>query len=386
MQFIPLSVPHLAGNEWTYVKECLDGGWVSSAGPFVTRFERELAAYVGAAHAVACVNGTAALHVALRLAGVEENDEVLVPTLTFIASVNAICYQGARPVFMDCDEYYNLDVDKVARFLNERTDFSGGYTVNRTTGRRIKAIVPVHVFGNAARLEPLVRLCRERNIRIIEDATESLGTRYNADYLGGAHTGTVGDFGCFSFNGNKIITTGGGGMLVTNDAEAAERARYLTTQAKDDEVRYVHGDIGYNYRLTNVQAALGVAQLETLPAFLRTKRKNWEAYRAAVAEIEGLRIAPGPNYADNNYWMYALQIDAARYGKDREQLMEHLRRAGIQSRPVWHLNHLQKPFVGEQHFEIEKAFELAEITLNIPCSTNLTDAEVARVVDALRQR
>jgi perosamine synthetase len=386
MQFIPLSVPHLAGNEWTYVKECLDGGWVSSAGPFVTRFERELAAYVGAAHAVACVNGTAALHVALRLAGVEENDEVLVPTLTFIASVNAICYQGARPVFMDCDEYYNLDVDKVARFLHEHTDFSGGYTVNRTTGRRIKAIVPVHVFGNAARLEPLVRLCRERNIRIIEDATESLGTRYNADYLGGAHTGTVGDFGCFSFNGNKIITTGGGGMLVTNDAEAAERARYLTTQAKDDEVRYVHGDIGYNYRLTNVQAALGVAQLETLPAFLRTKRKNWEAYRAAVAEIEGLRIAPGPNYADNNYWMYALQIDAARYGKDREQLMEHLRRAGIQSRPVWHLNHLQKPFVGEQHFEIEKAFELAEITLNIPCSTNLTDAEVARVVDALRQR
>jgi len=386
MQFIPLSVPHLAGNEWTYVKECLDGGWVSSAGPFVTRFERELAAYVGAAHAVACVNGTAALHVALRLAGVEENDEVLVPTLTFIASVNAICYQGARPVFMDCDEYYNLDVDKVARFLNERTDFSGGYTVNRTTGRRIKAIVPVHVFGNAARLEPLVRLCRERNIRIIEDATESLGTRYNADYLGGAHTGTVGDFGCFSFNGNKIITTGGGGMLVTNDAEAAERARYLTTQAKDDEVRYVHGDIGYNYRLTNVQAALGVAQLETLPAFLRTKRKNWEAYRAAVAEIEGLHIAPGPDYADNNYWMYALQIDAARYGKDREQLMEHLRQAGIQSRPVWHLNHLQKPFVGEQHFEIEKAFELAEITLNIPCSTNLTDAEVARVVDALRQR
>jgi len=232
MQFIPLSVPHLAGNEWTYVKECLDGGWVSSAGPFVTRFERELAAYVGAAHAVACVNGTAALHVALRLAGVEENDEVLVPTLTFIASVNAICYQGARPVFMDCDEYYNLDVDKVARFLNEHTDFSGGYTVNRTTGRRIKAIVPVHVFGNAARLEPLVRLCRERNIRIIEDATESLGTRYNADYLGGAHTGTVGDFGCFSFNGNKIITTGGGGMLVTNDAEAAERARYLTTQAR----------------------------------------------------------------------------------------------------------------------------------------------------------
>lgn len=386
MQFVPLSVPHLAGNEWKYVKECLDTGWVSSTGAFVGRFEAELSQYVGAPHAVACVNGTAALHLALRLANVGAGDEVLAPTLTFIASVNAIHYTGASPVFMDCDDFYNMDVSKVAKFLDEHTDTQNGYPVNRKSGRRIKAIMPVHVFGNAAAMEELTKLCRERNMRVIEDATESLGTRYIAPYLSGAHTGTIGDIGCFSFNGNKIITTGGGGMLVTNDRELAERARYLTTQAKDDEVRYIHGDIGYNYRLTNIQAALGVAQLECLPAFLETKRKHWEVYREALAQVDGLRIAPGPSYANNNYWMYALQIDAKRYGKTREELMEHLRRAGVQSRPVWHLNHLQKPYAGAQAFEIEKAIELAEITLNIPCSTNLTFSELERVVEALKAR
>jgi dTDP-4-amino-4,6-dideoxygalactose transaminase len=276
---ISLSVPNLHGNEWRYVKECLDSGWVSSAGPFVDRFEREFAAYTGASHAVACVNGTAALQTALRVAGVDAGQEVIVPTLTFIATVNAVHYLGAHPIFMDSDEYYNIDVEKAVDFLERNTDRQDGFCVNTRTGRRITAVVPVHVFGNAARLEPLIHACRARNIVIVEDAAESLGTRYTQGDLTGHHTGTIGDLGCFSFNGNKIITTGGGGMIITDNAEYAQRARYLTTQAKDDELRYIHGEVGYNFRLTNIQAALGVAQLELLPGFLEAKRRNFELYR-----------------------------------------------------------------------------------------------------------
>ena len=272
---IPLSVPCLGGNEWKYVKECLDTEWVSTAGKYVERFETDFRAYVGASHAVACVNGTAALQVALRIVGVLPGDEVIVPTLTFIATVNVVKYLGGEPVFMDCDDFYNIDFEKTVDFLQRHTEMKNGNTYNRLTGRRIAAVIPVHIFGNAARLPEFVAICRERNIRIIEDAAESIGTFYDAPDAGKRHTGTIGDIGCFSFNGNKIITTGGGGMVVTNDPDFAEKAKYLTTQAKDDEVRYVHNEVGYNFRLTNVQAAIGVAQLELLPGYLETKRKNY---------------------------------------------------------------------------------------------------------------
>jgi len=377
---IPLSVPELRGNEWKYVQECLDTGWVSSAGSFVTRFETELAAYTGARFAVACVNGTAALHVALQILGVEPGDEVIVPTLTFIATVNAVRYLGAVPVFMDCDPFYNLDPDKTAAFLREETELRDGACVNRSTGRRVAAVVAVHVFGNAADLDALVGLCRERKLAVLEDATESLGTRYRD----GRHTGTLGDIGCFSFNGNKIITTGGGGMIVTASAEHAARARYLTTQAKDDEVRYLHHEVGYNYRLTNVQAAIGVAQLELLPEFLDAKRRHRARYAAGLAGIAGLALAAMPPYADNNHWLHALQIDAARYGRDRDTLLAQLQAHGIQTRPVWHLNHLQKPYQRCQAYRIETAPRLLETTLTIPSSVGLRDQDIDFVVSRLR--
>ncbi|AAR35350.1 LegC family aminotransferase [Geobacter sulfurreducens] len=382
---IPLSVPTLKGNEWKYVKECLDTGWVSSAGKFVDRFESDFCAFTGSRHAVACVNGTAALQVALRIVGVCAGDEVIVPTLTFIATVNAVTYLGAEPVFMDCDEFYNIDVRKTAEFLEQETEFRDGSTWSRVTGRRIAAIVPVHVFGNAARMSELVALCRERNIKVVEDSTESLGTVYCSGELDGKHTGTVGDMGCFSFNGNKIITTGGGGMIVTDVPEYAERARYLTTQAKDDEVRYVHNEVGYNFRLTNVQAAIGVAQLELLPEFLEAKRANYLAYQERIDRIDGLILAEGPAYARNNHWMYALQIDPAVYGKDREQLMEYLKGEGVQTRPVWYLNHLQVPFRDCRNYRIEKAFQLLEATLSIPCSANLSESDIDFVAERLRR-
>ncbi len=383
-EFIPLSVPSVEGNEWTYVRECLDTGWVSSVGSFVTRFEQEFATYTGARHAIATVNGTAALHVALQLAGVQPGDEVLVPTLTFIASINAIQYCNAVPVFMDSDDAYTMDVEKVRRFIGEETEQRDGSAWNRRTQRRIGAIMPVHVFGNACDLDGLAAFCTGHGIPMVEDATESLGTRYVSGTIAGRHTGTVGTVGCFSFNGNKIMTTGGGGMIVTDDAALAARARYLTTQAKDDEKRFVHGAVGYNYRLTNVQAAMGVAQLERMPAFLAVKREHFDAYARAFESIPGLTMAAVPSYADNNRWMYAMQIDPALYGRDREQTMAHLEAHGIQSRPVWHLNHLQTPYRHCEAHRIERAPELLACTLNIPCSTNLTADQRARVIEVLR--
>jgi perosamine synthetase len=381
---IPLSVPEIRGNEWAYVKECLDTGWVSSAGKFVDRFEQEIARYTGAKHAVACASGTAALHVSLMLAGVRPDDEVLVPTLTFIASVNVIRYLGAHPVFMDCDEYYNLDAGKTVEFLARETEFTGGCTRNKRTGRRISAILPVHILGNAVQLEPLLPLCRERNIRVVEDAAESLGTVYTAGAAKGRHSGTVGEIGCLSFNGNKVITTGGGGMILTDDPAIAQRAKYLTTQAKDDEARFVHHEVGYNYRLTNIQAALGVAQLEQLPGFLSVKRRNYQDYAQRIGEIPGLRLGPLPAYADNNCWLCALQIDAAVYGQDREAVMARLEKAGIQARTLWHLNHLQRPYRECQTYRLERATALWDQSLCLPSSSGLSQAQVGQVVAALR--
>lgn len=383
-RLIPLSEPSFQGNEWAYVKECIDEEWVSSAGAFVRRFEDAIAEFTGARRAVACVNGTAALYIALQLAGVERGDEVIVPTLTFIAPVNAVRYVDGEPVFMDCDDHYTLDSEKTIRFIMNETVFRNGFTFNKKTGKRISAVIPVHVFGNAAYLDDLYTVCRERNIKIIEDAAESLGTFYTSGTFMNKHTGAVGDIGCLSFNGNKIITCGGGGMILAHNDAYADRAKYLTTQAKDDVVRYIHNEIGYNFRLSNLQAALGVAQLEQLPKYLETKKRNYDEYKKNIADIPGLRLAEVPGYASNNHWMYALQIEESVYGKNREKLMAYLSGNNIESRPVWHLNHMQKPFLDCQKVNIEKALVLLDITLNIPCSVNLTNEEMNRVVTCLK--
>ncbi len=380
---IPLSVPSFKDNEWKYVKECLDTEWASSAGKYVDLFEKKIAEYTDAKYAVACVNGTSALQVSLRLAGVELGDEVIVPTLTFIAPVNAVAYNGASPVFMDTDDYYNMDAEKVIEFINGETVFKNESTYNKTTNKKISAIIPVHVWGNAVWLDKLVSLCEERNIAVVEDASESLGSFYKEGNYKGRHTGTNGILGCLSFNGNKIITTGGGGMILTDDEELAEKARYLTTQAKDDPVRYVHHEIGYNFRLTNIQAAVGVAQLEQLPKFLERKQEITRQYRIALDEIDGLTLANVPDYADNNHWMNLLQIDSKIYCKDRELLMKRLEENGIQSRPIWRLNHIQKPYQNCQNYRIEEANNLVENSLCLPSSSNLIDQKIDKVINHL---
>ncbi len=383
-QFIPLCVPHLKGNELKYVTECVETEWVSSAGKYVNLFEEKIAELTGAKHAIAVVNGTAALHISLLLAGVQPGDEVICPTATFIAPINAVRYLFADPIFMDCDQYYNIDVLKVRDFIANNTTFNNGFTYNAKTGRRIAAIIPVHIFGNAVQMEDLVDLCAERNIRIVEDATESLGTRYTSGRFKGKSAGSIGEFGCLSFNGNKIITTGGGGMILTDDSKLAQKARYLTTQSKDDEIRYIHNEVGFNYRLTNLQAAIGVAQVESFASILKTKKENYLAFKEQIGLIPGLSIADQPSFADNNCWMYAMQIDVAKFGADREQVMKYLADNKVQSRPLWYLNHLQKPFKSFETFKITKALEMLETTLNIPCSANLTASEVTRVVQVLK--
>jgi perosamine synthetase len=382
--YVPLSVPEIRGNEWKYVRECLDTGWVSSVGRFVERFEGAVAEAVGARHAVATVNGTAALHVALMLAGVEPGDEVLVSTLTFIAPVNAIRYVGAWPVFVDARESdWQMDPNRVAAFLHETCERRGELVVNRATGRRVRAILPVHILGHPVDMDPILGVAREFGLPVIEDSTEALGVRYR-----GRAVGRLGQIACFSFNGNKIITTGGGGMIVTDDDVWADRARYLTTQAKDDPVEYVHGAIGYNYRLTNVQAALGVAQMEQLDEYVEAKRHIAAAYDAALAGVSGITPLREPAGSFSTYWMYTVRVDAARFGLDSRELLRRLEESGVQTRPLWQPIHLSAPHRTEPPADCPVAETLHREGLSLPCSVGLSreDQEtVFRTIAAIGQ-
>lgn len=383
--FIPLSIPNISHREIEYVTAALKAGWVSSAGASIGEFETKLASYVGAKYAVACQSGTAGLHVGLRLLGCGPDTEVVVPSLTFIAPVNAIHYVGAKPVFVDCDDSLNIDVEKLEAFCREECELTPQGLVNRRTSRRVAAIVPVHIFGNAVRMDRLMEIARQYKLRVIEDASESLGTRYTSGPLENRYTGTIGEMGVFSFNGNKIITTGGGGMIVTNDPALAKQARYLTTQAKDDEVTFLHNDVGYNYRLTNLQAAVGLGQLEQLEAFIETKARNYAHYARNLAEIPGVTLLGFDPGTRPNRWFYSLVIDPKRAAKSRDEVMKELGARGIQARPIWILNHLQKPYADCQAYRIEKAAHYWERVLNVPCSTNLSSNDVDRVCLALSE-
>ena len=378
---IPLSVPFLGGNEWKYVKECLDTNWVSSVGSFVDRFERLVAEAVGVSHAVATVNGTAALHIALQLAGVGPDDEVVMSDLTFIAPANAVRYLGAWPVFIDAEpRYWQLDPQKLHDFLRHECALSNGAVRNRHTGRRIAAILPVHILGQTCEIEAIVREADAFGIPVIEDATESLGAS-----RGGKASGSFGALGCFSFNGNKILTTGGGGMVVTNDAQLAGRARYLTTQAKDDPLEFVHGEVGYNYRLVNVLAAIGVAQMERLSAHVAEKRAIAGRYEQAFRRIAGLSCPAEPENAFSTFWLYSILLDEALAGTSSRALLKHLESRGIQARPLWQPMHLSPAHRGSYAVDCSVAERLNREALSIPCSVGLSESDQGRVVDAVTE-
>lgn len=362
-----LHEPSFSGNEWQYLKECLDSTFVSSVGKFVDRFEAELAAFTGARHAVAVVNGTAALHVALKLAGVGAGDEVLVPALTFVATANAVTYCGAVPHFADSESRtLGLDAGKLREYLNGASEQRSGQCVNRATGRVIRALVPMHTFGHPSDLDGLLALARDFNLALVEDAAESLGSYYH-----GRHTGTLGRMGTLSFNGNKTITTGGGGAILTNDAELARHAKHLTTTAKLPHAwEYRHDEIGYNYRLPNLNAALGCAQLERLPAMLAAKRELYERYREAFAPVPHVALVAEPDGCRSNYWLQTLLLDAEQAG-ERDAVLQATNEAGLMTRPAWVLMHELAPFSGCPSMNLSVAQSLSRRLINIPSSSNL---------------
>ena len=379
---VPLSVPNISGNEWTYVRDCLDTGWVSSAGPYVDRFERTFAEAVGVRHAVAVASGTAALHVALLVSGIEPGVEVILPALTFIAPANAVRYTGAWPTFVDVEEEYaQIDPVQIEAFLREDCRVSQGAVWNRRTGRRVAAILPVDLLGHPCDLDRIQLLATEFGLAVIEDATESLGATYR-----GRMVGSRGPIAIFSFNGNKLLTTGGGGLIATDDEAMATRARYLTTQAKDDPVEFVHRSVGYNYRLSNIQAAIGCAQLEQLGPFADAKRRIARRYEEELRGLPGITAMRQASWATSAFWMYTLLIDAVRFGSSSRDLLEALEREGIQTRPLWQPLHLSPAHQASFARPCPVAETWQREALSLPCSTGLTGEQQTRVIDAIREQ
>ena len=381
-KFIPLSVPNLKGNELKYVTDAVEEEWVSTGGAYIDRFEKEISEYLKIKVAVACQSGTAALHLSLIQSGVDFGDEVIVPTLTFIAAVNPVKYCGAYPIFMDCDDSLTLDVIKLEEFCENECDFINGILINKKSNRKIKAIIVVHVFGNLANMDRIMKIAEKYNLKVIEDATEALGSYYTDGVYKGKFAGTIGDFGAYSFNGNKIITTGGGGMIIAKNQDDLEKIKYLSTQAKDDTLYYIHDEIGYNYRMTNLQGALGVAQLEKLEDFVEIKQNNYNLYKKLFNEVNGVKILDFNGNIRPNYWFYSLVLENDNI--DRDEIIKKLAENKIQTRPIWGLLHEQKPYLEAQSYKIEKAYYYHDKVINIPCSSNLKNDDVIKVVENIK--
>lgn len=382
-RFIPLSIPNFEGNEKQYVNDALDQGWVSTGGAYITKLEQELAKFLRTDNVAACQSGTAALHLSLAEAGVNPGDVVLVPPLTFIAAVNPVKYRFATPVFIDCDDSLCMDPVKLRDFCEQECEFTEGTL--RRNGKPVKAVVVVHVFGNLADMEAVMDVAEHYGLKVIEDATEALGSRWTQGRFAGKYAGTVGDFGCFSFNGNKIITTGGGGAVTAKDPKTVDHLRFLSTQAKTDPHYYIHDEVGYNYRMTNLQAALGVAQMEELPDFIGRKQRNYERYRAAFKDFPLATLLPFREGTESNKWFYSLCLDRSRIDVPLKEIILALREKGIESRPIWGLINEQLPYKEEEAYRLEKAPYYADRVINIPSSTQITEEEIDYVADEVKR-
>lgn len=381
-KFIPLSIPNIKGNELKYVTEALNAEWVSTAGSEITAFENKFAEYLDIESACAVQSGTAALHLCLRHYGISRNDIVLVPTLTFIATINPVIYQNAEPIFFDCDEHLCINTAQVENYLSSQCRTENNKTIDIQSGKQVKAIIPVHIFGEYANMDKIMELAAQYNLVVIEDATEALGTRIAEGKYINRYAGTVGHAAAFSFNGNKIITTGGGGMIVSNDIDALNHMRYLSQQAKDDAVYFINNEVGYNYRMTNLQAALGLGQLEQLDKFIETKRQNYKLYKQLLANTD-FSILPFRNADKANCWFYSL-LTGTDNSEVRDNLIKYFSEHKIQTRPIWKLNHLQKPFKNYRTMPCSKAERFCNQVINLPCSTNLTSHDVEYVCDILK--
>lgn len=385
MNFIPLSIPNFEGNERKYVDDAIDQGWVSTGGAYITQLEKQMADFLQVEEVSACQSGTAAIHLALVDAGVQPNDIVLVPTLTFIAAVNPVRYQFAEPVFIDCDESLCIDPEKIRLFCENECVFHENALYHRETKKPVKALIVVHVFGNMANMEAIMDIAEQYHLSVIEDATEALGTKYISGRYAGKYAGTIGDYGAYSFNGNKIITTGGGGAVTAKNSTTVSHLRYLSTQSKDEPLFYVHNEIGYNYRMTNVQAAIGVAQMEELPGFIDRKQRNYEIYKEELSNSTYCELLDFRDNTSSNKWFYSLKIDFEKYDINVRELIGMLHEKGIQTRAIWGLIHHQLPYQNCVAYQIEKAELYSASVLNIPCSTQITEEEIWYVAKTINE-
>lgn len=373
---ILLSGPNISGNEWKYVKECLDTAWVSSVGAYVSQFENMVAEYTGAKYGVAAVNGTAALHIAEILLGIGRGDYVITPNVTFIATLNAVKYSGAEPILIDIDPgTWQMDLNILERFLEEDTFEKDGFTHLKKDNKPIKAIMPVHVLGNMTDMDRLLKIASKYHLEIIEDAAEAMGSYYN-----GKHAGSFGKIGCFSFNGNKIITTGGGGVIVTDDENLAKRAKHLTTQAKIDPLYYIHDEIGYNFRLTNIAAAIGVAQMEQLDSFVKRKHEIAKFYTEELMGIGDIKFQKVEKNVNLNMWLFTFETEK------QKELLGHLNEKRMQSRPLWTPMNQLTMFKNNLYVnDWDVSQKVHKKCISIPCSTNITDSELESIVKAIKE-
>lgn len=381
-KFIPLSIPNFEGNERKYVDDAIKQGWVSTGGAYITKLEQEMAKFLQVENVAACQSGTSALHLSLVEAGVKPGDVVIVPPLTFIAAVNPVKYQFARPVFIDCDDSFCMDPEKLRDFCEEECSWNGESLKHNDA--TVKALIIVHVFGNMADMESIMDIAEKYNLKVIEDATEALGTKYTEGRYVGKYAGTIGHLGAYSFNGNKIITTGGGGAVTANNSKIVDHIRFLSTQAKTDPYYYIHDEVGYNYRMTNLQAALGVAQMEELTEFIRRKQKNYKIYKELFKDFEYGTLTPFRYGTDSNKWLYSIEIDRSRITASMREIIAACQGRGFETRAIWGLINEQKPYEGEETYKLEKAPYYAKCILNIPSSTQITEEEIRYVAEELK--
>ena len=363
---IPLCIPEIRGNEWKYIKECIDTNWVSSVGSYVNLFEERFNEYVGSKSAVVTMNGTAALQLALVTLGIGEGDEVIVPSLTFISPINTIKYVGAEPVFADvCRDTFVMDAEKIESLITPKT----------------KAIMPVHIYGHPADMDKIMDIAQKHNLFVIEDATEALGSKYK-----GKMAGTIGHIGCYSFNGNKLITTGAGGMFVTNNLEYGDRAKFLSTQTKvvTENKAFYHPEVGYNFRMPNLLAAFGVAQLENIEEYIKVKKENAEYYKKLLSEVKGITLNIEKDNVENCFWLYSILVEKE-YGISRDELIVKLNEQKIEARPFFMPIHDMPPYKDCRHGDLSVTKELYELGINLPSSVGLKKEDIEVVCNVIKK-
>ena len=382
MKIIQLHEPHFFSDELINLNNCIKSGWVSTGGQYVKQLENKISKFTKSKYSIALNSGTSALDLSLKAIDIESNNEIIVPTITFIAPINTILYNNAKPIFMDVDEFGNLDVKKVENFLNNETEFKNNYTINKKTKNKIRAIIIVHVFGNVASVEKLISICKKKNIRIIEDASESLGSFFKSPTIK-KHSGTFGDIGCISFNANKIITTGAGGAVITDSRKIYKKIQHISTQAKKDTVKFIHDEIGYNMKLNNISASVGVSQFKVIKQILKKKNEIHQYYKKNINKLDNFKIMSSPKNSISNFWINLLKIKHDKPKEFKEYVINKFFDEGIQVRPIWYPNHLQKKMLKFQRYKLQKFKDYFDQTICLPSGYNLKNSEMNKIIKIL---